>query len=63
MPRQAVCPRHHGATLGIALGGDTCPVIERVAQSDMRSVAPDDNKYLPVRLVTDAAPDSVRSPS
>ena len=24
-----------GATLGIALGGDTCPVIDRVAQSDV----------------------------
>ena len=32
------------ATLGIALGGDTCPVIDRVAQSDVRSVAPDDDK-------------------
>jgi hypothetical protein len=29
-----------GATLGITLGGDTCPVIDRVAQSDVRSVAP-----------------------
>ena len=33
-----------GATLGIALGSDTCPVIDRVAQSDVGSVAPDDNK-------------------
>ena len=33
-----------GATLGIALAGDTCPVIDRVAQSDVRSIAPDDNK-------------------
>ena len=33
-----------GTTLGIALAGDTCPVIDRVAQSDVRSVAPDDNK-------------------
>ena len=33
-----------GATLGIALGGDTCPVIDRVAQSDVRSIAPDDDK-------------------
>ena len=31
-------------TLGIALGGDTCPVIDRVAQSDVRSVASDDDK-------------------
>ena len=33
-----------GTTLGIALGGDTCPVIDRVAQSDVRSVASDDDK-------------------
>jgi len=33
-----------GATLGITLGGETCPVIDRVAQSDVRSVAPDDDK-------------------
>ena len=32
------------ATLGIALGGDTCPVIDRVAQSDVRRVAPDDDE-------------------
>src|SRR6516162_3563920 len=33
-----------GATPGIALGGDTCPVIDRVAQSNVRSVAPDDDE-------------------
>ena len=33
-----------GATLGIALAGDACPVIDRVAQSDVRSVAPDDDE-------------------
>ena len=33
-----------GATLEIALGGDTCPVIDRVAQSDVRSIAPDDDE-------------------
>ena len=33
-----------GATLWIALGGHTCPVIDRVAQSDVRSLAPDDDK-------------------
>src|SRR5689334_2376870 len=33
-----------GATLGIALGGDTCPVIDRIAQSDVRSIAPDDDE-------------------
>jgi hypothetical protein len=54
-PSQAVCRRHHGedlrasarvcaarissATLGIALAGDTCPVM---VQSDVPSVAPDD---------------------
>ena len=27
------------ATVGIVLSGDTCPVIDRVTQSDMRSVA------------------------
>jgi hypothetical protein len=32
------------ATLGIALGGDTCPVLDRVAQSDVCSVAPDNDK-------------------
>jgi hypothetical protein len=32
-----------GATLGIALGSDACPVIDRVAQSDVRSIAPDDD--------------------
>jgi hypothetical protein len=57
-PRQAVCWRHHGedvrasvhvcaarissATLGIALDGNTCPVIDRVVQSDVPSVAADD---------------------
>jgi len=35
---------HSDATLGIALGGDKCPVIDRVAQSDVRSVAPDNDK-------------------
>ena len=39
-----------GAALGITLGGDTCPVIDRVAQSDMRSIAPDDNKRLAAAL-------------
>ena len=39
-----------GATLGIALGGDTCPVIDRVAQSDVRSVASDDDKGLAAAL-------------
>jgi hypothetical protein len=52
-----------GATLGIALGGDTCPVIDRVAQSDVRSVALTTISDLPLRLVTGAAPDSVRSAS
>ena len=33
-----------GATLGIPLGGDTCPVIDRVTQSDVRRVVPDDDK-------------------
>ena len=33
-----------GATLGIALSGDTCPVIDRIAQSDVHSIAPDDDK-------------------
>ena len=33
-----------GATFGIALGGDTCPVIDRVAQSDVRSIAPNDDE-------------------
>ena len=32
-----------GTTLGIALGGDTCPVIDRVAQSDVRGIPPDDD--------------------
>src|SRR2546423_5300326 len=39
-----------GTTLGIAVGGDTCPVIDRVAQSDVRSIAPDDNKRLAAAL-------------
>ena len=33
-----------GATLGIALGGHPCPVIDRIAQSDVRSIAPDDDQ-------------------
>jgi len=33
-------------TLGIVLGGDTGPVIDRIAQSTMRSVAHDDNMRL-----------------
>ena len=33
-----------GATLGIALGGDTCTVIDCVAQPDVRSIESDDDK-------------------
>ena len=36
--------RISGATLGIALGGDACPVIDRVAQSDVCSITPDDDE-------------------
>src|SRR5215472_13053920 len=32
-----------GTTLGIALGGDTCAVVDRVAQSDVRRIPPDDD--------------------
>src|ERR1700746_1303926 len=39
-----------GATVGIALSGDTCPVIDRIAQSDVRSIAPDDDKRLAAAL-------------
>jgi hypothetical protein len=49
------------ATLGIELGGDTRPMIDGVAQSDVRSVAHDDKLGFAAAFGDRRTPDNVRN--